>query len=147
MKIKYSRYLLLGACMTGVASCAGDGTGLDDLGNPLGQSQVALGPTLASIQANIFTPICTKCHIGASAPLGLALADGVARQNLVSVASVEVPELMRVNPGKPDSSYIVWKIEGRSAILGARMPLGMTPLSTEEIDAVRGWIVAGALEN
>ncbi len=147
MNIKRSRNLLLVACMTGIASCVGDGTGLDDFGNPLGQSQVALAPTLASIQANIFTPICTKCHIGASAPLGLALADGIARQNLVFVSSVEMPELMRVNPGKPDSSYIVWKIEGRSAIMGARMPFGLTPLSTEEIDAVRGWIAAGALEN
>lgn len=147
MKIKYSRYVLLAVCMSGIASCAGDGTGLDDFGNPLGQSQVELAPTLTSIQANIFTPICTKCHIGASAPLGLALADGVARQNLVFVSSVEMPELMRVNPGKPDSSYIVWKIEGRSAIMGARMPFQLPPLPNEYIDAIRGWIEAGALEN
>ncbi|MFQ5703204.1 MAG: hypothetical protein ACE5HT_04205 [Gemmatimonadales bacterium] len=147
MKIGYSRYVLLVASVSGVASCAGDGTGLDEFGNPLGESRVELAPTLASIQANIFTPICTKCHIGASAPLGLVLSEGVARKNLVFVPSVEMSELMRVNPGKPDSSYIIWKIEGRSAIMGARMPFQLPPLSAEYIDAVRGWIEAGALEN
>ncbi len=128
-------------------SCAGEGTGLDEFGNPIRANTLELGPTLSSVQAFVFTPICTQCHTGAAAPLGLALDSGVARQNLVGITSVEVPGLLRVNPGNPDSSYIVWKIEGRSGIQGGRMPLGLQPLSAEQIAAIRGWIAAGALNN
>ncbi len=128
-------------------SCAGDGTGLDEFGNPLGTSIVPMGPTLTSIQANIFNPICTPCHTGASAPQGLALDEGVARQNLVSVPSREMPNMVRIYPGYPDSSYLVWKIEGRSEIIGGRMPFQLPPLHPEQIDAIKGWIAGGALDN
>ncbi len=128
-------------------SCAGDGTGLDEFGNPIPDTTLELGPTLSSIQHHVFTPICTLCHAGAAAPLGLVLDSGVALQNLVGVTSVEVPVLMRVNPGQPDASYIVWKIEGRSGIQGGRMPLGLQPLSAEQITAIRGWISDGAESN
>jgi len=128
----------------GAGGCAGDGTGLDESGNPIGDGSSALAPTLASIQRNIFTPICTACHTGSAAPLGLALDAGVAWKNLVGVASVERPGLERVAPKEPDSSYIVWKIEGRSGILGGRMPLGLSPLTSEQIRAIRDWIAAGA---
>jgi len=134
------------AVLTGGLSCAGEGTGLDEFGNPLGSGS-PLGPTLEGIQANIFTPICTQCHTGAAAPLGLALDEGVAFQNLAGVASVEIPELKRVEPGDPERSYIIWKIEGRPEILGVRMPRGLAPLSGEQIAAIRGWIQAGAPAN
>ncbi len=135
------------AAALAVLSCAGEGTGLDEFGNPLGPPPPDLQPTLSSIQANVFTPNCTQCHTGAVAPLGLALDEGVARGNLVGVASVELPALLRVSPGKPDSSYVMWKIEGRSGVIGERMPLGLSPLSAEQIQAVRGWIEAGAQDN
>lgn len=127
--------------------CAGDGTGLDAFGNPIDTSRPPIGPTLASIQANVFTPICTQCHTGSAAPHGLALDAGVAWQNLVGVRSVEQAALMRVQSGNPDSSYIVWKIEGRAAISGGRMPLGLQPLSSEVITAIRTWIQNGAPNN
>ena len=128
--------------------CAGNGTGLDEFGQPLTpEGRPPLEATLSSIQANIFTAICTQCHTGAAPPLGLALNAGVARRNLVGVASVGMPEVHRVKPGDPDGSYVVWKIEGRSGIAGDRMPLGLEPLSTEEIAVIRGWIEAGALDN
>jgi hypothetical protein len=127
--------------------CAGDGTGLDSFGNPVDPSKPALAPTLSSLQANVFTPICTQCHTGSAAPHGLALDAGVARGNLVDVPSVERGPLMRVRPGEPDSSYIVWKIEGRTTISGGRMPLGLQPLSPDVIAAIRTWIQNGAPNN
>ncbi len=142
------RVLALTAVVLAVClGCAGDGTGLDAFGNPPGGAPVPLAPTLSAIQANVFTPICTQCHTGASAPFGLALGAGLSRQNLVGVASAEQPALLRVRPGNPDSSYVVWKIEGRSGIVGGRMPLGLAPLSSDQIAAIRGWIQAGALDN
>ncbi len=146
MTTRLLRATALLAALTGGWACAGDGTGLDALGNPLG-STVPLGPTLAGIQDNIFTPICTQCHTGAAAPLGLALDAGVAFQNLVGVSSVEKPEMRRVQAGNPDASYLIWKVEGRAGIIGVRMPLGLPPLSAEQIAAVRGWIQSGAAAN
>jgi hypothetical protein len=141
--------MLLIAVFYATWSCAGDGTGLDEFGNPLatGPDTIVLGPTLSAMQKFVFDPICTQCHTGAAAPLGLALDSGVARGNMVSVASVEIPAMFRVNPGNPDSSYVVWKIEGRAGIIGGQMPLGMQPLSADVITAFRGWIADGAEAN
>ncbi|MBI4543698.1 MAG: hypothetical protein HY703_00705 [Gemmatimonadetes bacterium] len=140
---------LLGALALVLAGggCAGEGTGLDEFGNPRTGPARQLGPTLGSIQALVFSPICTRCHTGASAPLGLALDPGVAHGNLVGVHSVERPDLMRVRPGEPDSSYLLWKLEGRPGIEGSRMPLGSPPLTPEQLAAIRDWIAAGAANN
>ncbi len=134
------RLILIAVLFALSAACAGDGTGLDGGGTPL-------EGTFSSLQANIFTPICTQCHAGASAPLGFSLEASVSYGNLVNVQSIEVPELVRVNPGQPDSSYIVWKVEGAQNIVGGRMPLGLSPLAPEEVQAVRDWIAAGAHQN
>ncbi len=130
-----------------VAACAGDGTGLDEFGNPLAPDRLELAPTLSSIQQNVFTPICTQCHTGAAAPLGLALDPGASWTDLVNVASVENPELLRVSPGDPEASYLLWKVEGQGGITGGRMPLGLPPLSEDKIAAIRGWIEQGAEDN
>ena len=95
------------------------------------------------IQDTVFTPICAQCHIGANAPHGLRLDAANSYALLVNVASDEVPNLLRVNPGNPDQSYIVQKIEGTAAV-GARMPLGQAKLPQDKIDLIRGWITAGA---
>src|SRR6266853_1583439 len=63
---------------------------------------------------------------------------------LVGVPSNEEPGLLRVHPGVPDSSYIVLKLEGSSAILGAQMPFGGPPLPQSTIDVIRQWISDGA---
>ena len=48
---------------------------------------------------------------------------------LVNVASSEVPNLLRVNPGNPDQSYLVQKIQGNAAV-GVRMPREQAALSS-----------------
>ncbi|MEW6441222.1 MAG: hypothetical protein AB1640_09855 [bacterium] len=136
--------IALAALLAVHTGCAGDGTQEPE-------SQIPLEPTLPAIQANIFTPVCAVpgCHAGAGAPLGQRL-DSVADSfnSIVGVLSVERSDLMlyRVDPGDPDNSYLVWKIEGRPDIEGARMPLGQPPLSQEQISAVREWIQNGAPE-
>ena len=127
-----------------LASCtAGDGTGLDAGGRPLPPTPPA-NNDFQQIQATIFTPICTGCHAGANAPQGLRLDAGNSYALLVNVASAEVPGLLRVNPGNPDASYLVQKIQGNAAV-GARMPANGPPYLTQaQIDLVRGWVAAGA---
>ncbi len=140
--MKKEKLLAMGiACA--LAGCAGDGEGLDQNGRPVGESTGTLEPTLQSIQAHVFTPICTACHAGAAAPLGLRLDEGSSYALLVNAPSVEVPTLQRVQPGNPDSSYLIQKLEGRAAV-GARMPLNQPPLPAETIAVIRQWIANGA---
>jgi len=128
--------LLLAACT------AGNGEGLDESGQPIPINPPA-NSDFQEIQDTVFTPICTQCHIGAGAPQGLRLDAANSYAMLVNVASNEVGSLLRVNPGNPDQSYIVQKIQGTAAV-GGRMPLGQAQLPQDRIDLIRGWIAAGA---
>jgi len=138
----WAALLLLGCA----AGCAGNGQGLDQNGQPISAGGGSGGPVTAdfqSIQENVFTPICSKCHIGGGAPEGLQLDAAHSYNLLVGVPSAERPELLRVKPGDPDNSYLVHKIEGVD-ITGMQMPLMEMPLSQPTIDAIRQWITNGA---
>jgi hypothetical protein len=127
--------------------CAGNGKGLDQNGQPIGSGGNPGGPVTAdfqSIQANVFTPICSVCHIGAGAPEGLQLDAAHSYNLLVGVPSVEQPNLLRVKPSDPANSYMLHKIEGAAGIVGGRMPLGETPLPQATIAAISQWITNGA---
>ena len=111
-----------------------------------GTDDGTLKPTFASIQSQVLTPRCTGCHSGAAAPVGLRLDAGNSYALLVSMASGESPSLLRVNPGKPDDSYLIQKLEGRAAV-GARMPLGGPFLDAATIAVIRDWVAHGAQNN
>jgi len=131
-------------CMTGLLSaCAGSGEGLNENGRPVEEDSGTLEPTFRSIQDRVFTPMCTGCHAGAAAPLGLRLDEGASYALLVNASSVEVPALRRVQPGNPDASYLIQKLEGTAAV-GSRMPLNGTPLPQATIAVIRQWISNGA---
>jgi hypothetical protein len=130
------------------AGCAGNGNGLDQNGQPIGSSGgTSGGPVTAdfqSIQDNVFTPICSVCHIGAGAPEGLQLDAAHSYNLLVGVPSAEEPSLLRVKPSDPTNSYIVHKLKGPPGIVGNQMPLGETPLSQATQAAISQWIANGA---
>lgn len=133
-------------CALIIAACAGNGQGLDANGRPLvpgGSSSLPLSDDFESLQENIFTPICSVCHFGASAPQGLRLDADNSYNLLVGVPSTEVPSILRVKPGDPDNSYIIQKLEGHAAV-GAQMPLGGPFLTTDTIAFIREWITNGA---
>ena len=127
----------------GMSGCAGNGEGLDETGRPIDSGPLPLAPTFASIQQNVFTPICTTCHAGAAAPVGLRLDEASSYAALVNAPSVEVPALRRVRPGDPDASYLIQKLEGRAAV-GGTMPLGRPALPAATIAVIRQWIAQGA---
>ncbi len=136
--------LLLAACVAGCS--AGSGEGLNVSGRPIDEGgDLPLAATLASIQANVFDPACIVCHAGASAPLGLRLDEPNSFTNLVGVRSVENASTFRVNPGDPDASYLIHKLEG-TASTGAQMPLGGPPIPQATIEFVRQWVSDGALD-
>jgi hypothetical protein len=133
-----------------LAACAGNGDGLDANGQPLvpgGGAPPPLSADFESIQENIFTPICSVCHAGASAPEGLRLDAADSYNLLVGVPSTEVPSLDRVKPGDPADSYIIQKLQGHAAV-GAQMPDGCPAtqpcLSATTIGFIQQWITNGA---
>jgi len=62
--------------------------------------------------------------------------------SIVGVPSQEVPALMRVHPGRPDSSYLIKKLKGEEGIVGAQMPLVGDRLTPEELGDIEAWIRA-----
>lgn len=146
-------WMSVGAALSAVPGCAGNGVGLDDQGNPR-DSTAQQADTLsfsARVQP-IFSANCalSGCHAGTQPAQGMNLSAGLAYQNIVNVPANERPGMMRVLPLKPDSSYLVHKIQGTQATVGGsgdRMPLGGTPLSAEQITLIRAWIAAGAKNN
>jgi hypothetical protein len=134
--------LVLGACG------AGTGEGLDANGQPLSSgsgSALALAPTLASIQANVFSVNCAipGCHGGGTVQFGLRLDPGFSAGNLINVASPRDASLIRVIPGNPDGSFLIQKLEGTQT-LGDRMPDFGPYLPQSTIDVIRQWIADGA---
>lgn len=148
-----AQHLLAGVALlcawlcTCLCGCSGSGAGLDSNGQPLSGSSsgatVPLAATFDSIQANVFTPICSVCHVGATAPQGLMLDAAHSYNLLVGIPSTEVPSILRVAPGDPDNSYIIQKLEGHAAV-GGQMPLGETPLPAATIAFIAQWITDGA---
>jgi len=136
------RSVLAIAFLTGfLPACdGGDGTGLPPAG--------PLGPNFSQIQVNVFTPNCatTGCHFGAGAPQGLRLDAASSFALLVGVASTEESSVLRVDPGDPDNSYLVQKLEG-TASSGAQMPLNAPALAQATIDVIRQWISDGAIDD
>jgi hypothetical protein len=144
------RLAAVGLFSTWLCGCSGSGAGLDSNGQPVSGSSsgssggpVPLSADFDSIQANVFTPICSVCHAGATAPQGLRLDAAHSYNLLVNIPSSEVPSILRVKPGDPSNSYIIQKLEGHAAV-GAQMPFGETPLPASTIAFIVQWITDGA---
>jgi methionine-rich copper-binding protein CopC len=136
----------VGLLCASLAGCAGSGAGLDNNGRPIGSE--GGGGTLTadfqSIQANVFTPICSVCHAGGAAPQGLRLDAVNSYSMIVGVPSAEDPSVLRIKAGDPDNSYLVQKIEGHASV-GAQMPFGGPALPAATIAVIRQWVSDGAL--
>ena len=99
----------------------------------------------SAIQASVFTPSCATagCHSDADARAGLSLTAQSSYAMLVGIASSQQAGLQRVNPGRPDISYLIQKLEGMAGITGGQMPPGAA-LPQVDIDVIRQWITDGA---
>ena len=145
------RHLILVVALTiGTAAC-------DQKLSTLAGPTPDLLPTFASIQKDIFEATdssgrttCVTCHttVGRTPAGGLNLLHDLAYDQLVNVASGQVPSLKYVVPGDPVSSYLAAKIDGRAGIVGRRMPFNGPPYLTDgQILILKRWIELGAPRN
>jgi len=124
------------------ASGAGDGAG--------GGTAAASGnpnATLAWVQGNVFGGVCSQCHTGVGAPLGIIWSAAANTCSNVGRSSGEMPTMKEIDRGNPDGSYMIWKISGGGptgqTIQGGRMPLNNPALSAETIKNMRDWVSDG----
>lgn len=106
--------------------------------------------TLSELQRDILTPRCVNfgCHNVDSGSAGLVLEAGRSYVELVNEPSSQRSQFDRVEPGDPESSYIVKKLRGDSDIGGDRMPADGPPYLTDaQIARVISWINDGAPDN
>ncbi len=155
----FARLLICLAALSLLIGCGpGSGQGLDENGNPIGgdpgggdggDGGGSSNPnaTLAWIQLNVFGGICSQCHTGAGAPLGVNWSSESDSCANVGRTSGEMPPLLVIESGNPTGSYVIWKVEGAGpngeTIVGAQMPLSNPPLTAQTIQNIRDWIADG----
>lgn len=106
--------------------------------------------TLAVIQDTIFSPRCAipTCHDSQVRSGDLVLEPGSSHAQLVGVEpdidTAREAGLLRVDPGDPENSLLLIKLEGPPPDQGSRMPLTGTLLTDAEVALIRSWIAAGA---
>jgi hypothetical protein len=135
---------------------------VDARGDDAPDAPVAPAP-FSQVQ-EIFTRTCSTaaCHgrgaDGGGGSGGLFLTDGTTSYRaMVNQPSDQVPRLRLVEPGHPERSYLVVKIEGSMRSLqpecatspgrnpcGVQMPQLAAPLSPSERTLIRNWILSGA---
>jgi len=143
-----------------LAACGpGDGQGLDENGNLItlppdggtggGGTGASGNPdaTLSWLQNNIFGGVCTQCHTGAGAPLGVNWSSSTDSCSNIGRASGEIPTMNEVESGDSAASYVIWKVDGAGpngeAIVAEQMPLSNPPLTADAITNMRDWINDG----
>src|SRR5262249_20689473 len=103
------------------------------------------------IEDQIFSVRCATqyCHSQQAKAANMILEPAAADPHLVGAEPTTVAPrnhgMLRVDPTHPDNSFLIFKLtQPNSTTFGSRMPLGGTPLSQAEIDAIREWILGGA---
>jgi hypothetical protein len=142
---------------TACAACDANGDGTVTINEIITAVNAALNGcpapptvTFAQIQDTIFTPSCAVagCHDAASATGNLVLTAGSSYAQLVNVQPstplAAQAGLLRVDPGHPDNSFLLVKLQGPALGEGSQMPLIGGPLPADQIQLVRDWILEGA---
>lgn len=97
----------------------------------------------------IFTSNCTSrgCHVSGNTGGGLNLQVGTSFGEITGMSTTTNAPL--VISGSPDTSPLIWKLEGVNNnggnVFGSRMPLGGPFLSQGTINSIRQWISDGAV--
>ena len=86
-----------------------------------------------------------SCHGGVKPAQKLDLSSSTkAYAALVNRPSTECGSRLLVQPGAPDSSYLIHKVTGTQLCSGSKMPKTGSGLSAVQIETLRTWIGGGA---
>jgi hypothetical protein len=121
------------ACLQGSCQCAASGS-----------------VSFAKDVEPILDANCTSagCHTGARPKEALALDSGKAYAELVNVTTSQCGGKRKlVVPGSPSTSYLMQKLLNIDVCTGSQMPKAGQSLKQAELDAISGWICAGAPDN
>lgn len=137
---------LAAASNTGTPSSGGDTGGGDTGGNTTASGNP--NARLAWVQSNVFGGVCSQCHTGAGAPLGVNWSSETDTCSNIDRPSGEISTMMEIKSGFPDESYLIWKVSGAGPngepIVFEQMPAGGNPaLSADTIQNIRDWIADG----
>lgn len=123
------------------------GTGVSGVFSVVGPPQQV---SYAAQVQPIWDATCTSnaCHDSTMPQERLNLTPSVSRAALVGVASRQCTTTQLVNPGNPDQSYLMFKLQGSGpCMMGSRMPKAAPTLTAAQRQLVRDWIVNGAPNN
>jgi hypothetical protein len=91
---------------------------------------------------------CAGCHGGPGPSGGLSL-EGRDGEGLVGVEPrdpvARERRWLRVTPGKPEASFLMYKVTTPPLGAGDRMPPRGAPLSAAQVEVIRRWIADGAV--
>jgi hypothetical protein len=86
------------------------------------------------------------CHGPPLPILGLDLAD----RTWVALVGVDAAQCqeprMRVEPGRPEQSYLIHKLTGERVCAGKSMPPSV-PIDSPQVRMISDWICAGAIDD
>jgi hypothetical protein len=111
----------------------------------LGSSASFAATCLESYTADaepILSKKCVACHNDASPGAGVSYQKGKGYDNLVNVASTQLPDMPRVTPGDIEKSYLAHKLldtHSEAGGQGSKMPPSGA-LRPKELEKVIDWI-------
>lgn len=89
---------------------------------------------------------CLACHTLEEPEAQLVLENGAGYEAMVGRPSTQVPDLLLVDPGDPEGSYL-WRKLSHDVGVGRGMPrtvVGSVRLPDDELELYRRWIADGA---
>lgn len=137
--------LVVPALLVALAAC-GESNPMGD--DPDDDREILASPSFATDINEIFQRRgCSSgaCHGNNAGGLTLT-ADAAANFAAIVGVQAQAEDFLRIDPGDPDDSYIVIKVEGRQSV-GQRMPRGQSPLDAIDLTNIRNWISNGAPNN
>ncbi len=116
--------------------------GCDDTINQTEVDNDLIPDSNVSYVDHIFPVFNAKCSTAAGCHSAGDRAGGISLQSWSDV----VADFLVVTPGEPNSSKLVWSIEGRAGV-EPMPPLGFPRLTNNQIDGIKTWIAEGAKNN
>jgi hypothetical protein len=89
----------------------------------------------------VFATYCIGCHVGGNGFGNLKLDADLYEENLVGVPSKKKPGILRVIPGDPENSFILWRLEATHDQTVMPLPPNK-PVPEVHIAIVTDWILS-----